>query len=92
MAFKLMDELGKTPAGRAALDRERIALLTDELRCANRQYARLLVLSGGTGVVLAVLGTWERGGWMSAVEAGRDLRSGGYRYLGEAEIGIKEKD
>jgi len=42
MPYKLTDLLGKTAAGRAALDRETIALLTDELRRANRQYARLL--------------------------------------------------
>jgi len=41
MAFKLTDLLGKTPAGRAALDRETIALLTDELRCANAELAAM---------------------------------------------------
>jgi len=53
---------------------------------------RMLVLSAGPGVVLADSDTWVRGGWMSVVEAGRVLRGYGYRYLGEAEIGIKEKD
>ena len=54
-------------------------------------HRQILVLSGGTGVVLAGMDTWARGGWMSLVEAGRVLRENGYRYLGEAEIVVKGK-
>ena len=46
MAFRLSDELSKTPAGRAALDRERVKLLEEALRYANRQYDKLLAAAG----------------------------------------------
>ena len=42
MPYKLTNELSKTPAGRAALDRERVKLLEGEVRQANRQYDKLL--------------------------------------------------
>jgi len=53
---------------------------------------QVLVLSGGTGVVLAGTDTWARGGWMSVVEAGRFLRENGYRYIGDAQFGVKGKE